>query len=182
MKQKVFFLLLVGVTFLSYSQVNNDYYKEIDKVLVGKHYSEYKIIIPEKWFSYYTDPGMIAHSPNRFKEEINPNKTSVSFIIHKKNYKRKNVEKSLKSFMRFQNQFYRKFKYKLFEAKHKLYGKYYIVKYSKKTRSGMKIVFASILNWKKQPYHLFYISDESTFDEYLLVATRMINSFEIIEK
>ncbi len=182
MNKKISFLFFLGISFSLSAQKEGNYYKEVGVKVVNSHYATFKIDIPEKWFSYYTDPGMIAHSPNRFKEQVNPNKTSVSFIVHKKNYKRKNIDKSLKSFIRFQNQFYRKFKYKLFEAKHKLYGKYYIVKYSKNTKSSKEIVFVSILNWKKQPYHLYYISNESTFDKYLLVATRMINSFEIIKK
>ena len=159
----------------------NQYYKEIESSLVNKHYSEYKINVPDNWFSYYTDPGMVAHSPNEFKGNIKPYALSASFIIHKKNYKSKNLGKSLKSFIRRHKNIYPRFKYKLIDANHDLYGKYYIVKYGIKKKKGFEVVMACILNWKKENFVFFYSSIESNFDTYLNDAVEMINSFKIKE-
>ena len=181
MKKKVFLLLFLTFIFNSFSQTNNKYYKEIELSLVKNHYSEYKIKVPDNWFSYYTDPGMLAHSPNEFKGNIKPNALSASFIIHKKNYKRKNLKKSLKSFLRVHKSIYPGFKYKLLEAKHNLYGKYYIIKYGLNKENGIETVMACVFNWKQENYVIFYSSIESGFDKYLKDVIEMISSFEIIE-
>lgn len=181
MKKKVYLLLFLAVNISVSAQKENTYYKEIDVKLANKQFTDFKIDIPENWFSYNTDPGMMAHSPNEFKGRVSPNDLAVSFIVHKKNIKRKNLEKSLKNFLGFQKQFYDKFNYELFEGNHKKYGKYYIVKYAQDTKGGKEIVLLSIFNWKKHIYHLYYSSDEFNYDKYLIAATRMINSFEIKE-
>ena len=181
MKKKVFLLLFLATQLFSYSQNIDKYYKEIATSLVDLHYSEYKINVPDNWFSYYTDPGMVAHSPNEFKGNIKPNALSNLFIIHKKNYKSKNLDKSLKSFIRFHKDLYPGFKYKLIEAKHNLYGKYYIIKYGVKRKKGLKVIMACVFNWKQENYVIFYSSIESGFDKYLKDVIEMISSFEIIE-
>lgn len=179
MKQKVLLILFLGASLNFYAQKKDNYYTAIDKSLVDKHYSDYKIDIPKDWFSYRTDPGMVAHSPNEFKNKIQPNGFSPSVIIHKKNYKRKNLEKSLKAFLNSQKQFYKNFKYEIFKEKHALYGEYHIVKYGNNRNSKKEIVLVFIFNINRKVFHVFYSSGENDFDKYLKPVIKIINSFKV---
>ena len=181
MKKRLIFLFLLSFNVLVSGQENPESYKEINDSLVISHYSKYKIDIPDSWFSYITDPGLVAHSPIEFKDKLKPNDSSVGFIIWKNVFKRKTLEKSLKSFLLRSKGIHPRFKYKLLEAEHKLYGKYYIVKYGINRKEGLEIVMTCILNWKKQNYTFFYSSLEADFDTYLEDAIAMINSFKIKE-
>lgn len=178
--KKILFFLFLGTSMLSYSQEKIMYYQEVDTSLVSKHYSKYKIDIPKNWFSYCTDPGMMAHSPIEFKNKLKPTDLFPSIIIHKKSYRKKNIEKSLKSYINMEKQFHNDFKYELFKRSHKLYGKYYVVKQGRYSGKEKEISLTFIFNINRQVYYIFYSADESLYDKYLKEAIDIIQSFKIL--
>ncbi|NVK52240.1 MAG: hypothetical protein HWD85_04840 [Flavobacteriaceae bacterium] len=178
--KKIVTLVVLLVTLQScFSQESKEFYKEIDNGLVKKYYSEYEIKIPNNWFSYSTDPGLVAHSPNEFKNEISPEITAVSFIVRKNIYKRKTAKKSMKSMIKFYKSIFPNFKYELKEFEHKRYGKFYTLKFAKNKNRGKEIVFAAVIHWKNNTYIHFYTSLEKYYEKYLDDAVRMINSFKV---
>jgi len=177
---------LIFITFLFFAskmtgQQKQEYYKEVDKKSVESYYLRYFVKVPNNWFSYKTDPNLMAHSPIEFKDSINSKGIFPSVIIRKNIFKGRTLEKNLKAFLRFHENTYPKFQYILVEANHKMYGKYYNIKFSLIKKEGIELIMASIFSINKKNYIFFYSSSDSNFDRYLNEVLNMVNSFEIIK-
>jgi len=179
-----FFLVLLAFYFSIFNTVGQEkeeFYKEVDEKEVREHYLKYSIEVPENWFSYKTDPGLMAHSPNQYKDSIHPHTNVASVIIRTNLYKRKSLEKSLKFFLRSKKKQYGNFNYKLIDVEHKLYGKFYMIRYFELKNKETTINLTSIINWEGTTYCLFYSSRKFNYDKYVLDVLKMINSFKIKE-
>ena len=178
---RLFFLFVI--CFLPFSisgQIKTEYYKEVNIENVKNYYSRYSIKIPDSWFSYYTDPNLMSHSPNKFKDSISPKKNYPSFIIREGFYKSKSNQKSVKFFIKSQKRRFSNFDYKIEREEHPLYGEYFVVLYKTlSSNNKIEVFFVTILNWNKQSYSFFYSSTDNYFDEHFKEVNEIISSFKI---
>lgn len=155
------------------------FYKQVEEEEVKKHYKDYTIKIPENWFSYHTDPGLMAHSPKEFKNLIKPSNNPIWFIIRNSFQASKKLEKNCKQFISDKKKYYKNFDYVLHEKTHKIYGKYYIVQYATKRNTITIINIDCILKAKNKIYNLYFSGTSEKYDKYLNDALGMINSFAL---
>lgn len=178
--RKYVIIFIFFLPFTIVGQIKTEYYKEVDMKNVKKHYSNYSIQIPEGWFSYYTDPNLMAHSPNKFKDSISPKKNYPSFIIREGFYKSKSNQKSVKYFIKSQKRRFSNFDYKIEREEHPLYGEFFVVLYKTlSSNNEIEVFFATILNWNKQSYSFFYSSKDNNFGDYIRDVKEIISSFKI---
>lgn len=155
------------------------FYTEVEEEEVKKHYKEYTVKIPENWFSYRTDPNLMAHSPNEFKNSIKPSNNATWFIIRNSFQASKKLEKNSKQFISNKKKYYKNFYYVLHEKTHKIYGKYYIVQYSTKENNATIINITCVLKAKNKIYNIYFSGTTEKYDKYLDNALEMINSFTL---
>ncbi|AQS94173.1 hypothetical protein BXQ17_08910 [Polaribacter sp. BM10] len=178
--KKLIIILLIFIGCKSKENFNKEtYYKEVSEKEVQKHYKSYTITIPDNWFSYKTDPGLMAHSPNEFKSIIKPNKNQTRFIIRNSFQSSKKIQKNLNQFISNKKKHYTNFEYKLHERNHKTYGKFYVVQYASNENNERVINIVCILKAKNKIYNIYFSGTPKKYDKYLDDAIEMINSFKL---
>ena len=154
---------------------------EIDSTKVIDYQNDYSLKVNKDWYTYFEFHHLLAYSPEVFKNEIKKEIINVYLVLFKDKVKGNNIDDALKEFIKKMNNPYKDFKYKVIEAAHKKYGKYYIVKYGVKQGDKELTAISTILFHNKINYGFYYLAKNEFFDTYIKDAIQMINSFEIKE-
>lgn len=176
-------LLLVITTFYNCAtfQKKEKILTELDSTKVANFQNDYSLKVAKDWYPYFEFHHLLAYSPKVFKNGIKKENIDVYLVLFKDKVKGNNIDDALKEFIAKMNNPYKDFKHKVIEAKHKLYGKYYIVKYGIKQGNKDLTAISTILFHNKTNYGFYYLAKNEFFDKYLNDAIQMINSFEIKE-
>lgn len=181
--KKVIIVLLIFIGCKSSESVyKGKFYKEVGEKEVKKHYKDYTINIPDNWFSYRTDPGLMAHSPNEFKHIIKPIGSNATwFMIRNSFQSSKKIQKNYKQYISWKKKHYKNFDFELHEKNHEIYGKYYIVHYATTENNETVIHITCLIKAKNKIYNIYFSGISEKYDKYLNDALEMINSFKVYD-
>lgn len=144
--------------------------------------TNYELIIPETWCSFYDLHNTLAHSPiskNRLARNYDSSYVYVD-AYDIETYKSKNIEETLESYVvGLKEKGNPNPKYE--SDNHPIYGKYYLIKYGKTYNDVMYYTLKVLFNYQNQDYVINYWATEQNYETYLPEVIQMITTFKIKE-
>lgn len=176
-----FTFCIIIVQFLAHNMYSQklEAYKIVNESIVKKYYKDYKIDVPDNWISHTTDPGLIAHTPKKYKDSIRPFSNTPSLIIRKER-KSKDLNHLLKVFLDTKKSYYGIFQYEILKIKHPIYNNCHVVVYDLLERYGKVRIMCFLFNDKRKSFAIYYSSNIIFFDDHISEVEKMVNSFRIL--
>lgn len=154
-------------------------FKELNAKSLEKEFKNHTLVIPETWYSYIESHGLLFHSPKKLQRQGEIYYSNRITVFNEQTSK--NIETVLQDYLTEKKKKNAGFKHELFELSHKIYGKYYVVKYLS-TWNGINYTQSDfIFKYKNQQFRIDYSSFSKYYDEYIKDVAQMINSFKIRE-
>ena len=154
-------------------------FRELNAKSLEKEFKNHSLVIPETWYSYIESHGLLFHSPKKLKRQGEIYYSNRITVFNEQTSK--NIETVLQDYLAEKKNKNADFNNKLIELNHKIYGKYYVVKYLS-TWNGINYTQSDfIFKYKNQQFRIDYSSFSKYYDEYIKDVAQMINSFKIRE-
>ena len=174
---KRIFVILVLIVVASCSTNKN--MKMLNASSLKKEFKNHSLEIPETWYSYIESHGLLFHSPKKLQRQGEIYYSNRITVFNEQTSK--NIETVLQDYLTEKKKKNAGFKHQLFELSHKIYGKYYVVKYLS-TWNGINYTHSDfIFKYKNQQFRIDYSSFSKYYDEYIKDVAQMIKSFKIRE-
>ena len=154
-------------------------FRELNAKSLEKEFKNHSLVIPETWYSYIESHGLLFHSPKKLQRQGEIYYSNRITVFNEQTTK--NIEAVLQDYLTEKKKKNTGFNHKSIELNHKIYGKYYVVKYLS-TWNGINYTHSDfIFKYKNQQFRIDYSSFSKYYYEYIKDVFEMINSFKIKE-
>lgn len=164
-------------------------FEKLDSSYIAPVNLNYKITLRSDWIKSKAAFGDWYYIKDKFVDSLGYDLRKADLYVHLNKVKKEcikekiSLEDYLKFFIDYKNKFYRNnFKYKLIEAKHKIYNKIYIINYKEKfSNSNIKNRTVFLIYSNNKGYRLEYVSNQNEYKKFLPEIENIISSFRILD-